>query len=88
MGNITSASDNALCGCNSIRHCGAAALRRFAKREGYGGMVIPNLYSFRTKDAKVMMAATDPVGPDNDRVLADVTGTVIAGWVTNATRPA
>lgn len=51
-------------------------------------MVIPNLYSFRTKDAKVMMAATDPVGPDNDRVLADVTGTVIAGWVTNATRPA
>ena len=56
----------------------------FAKREGYGGMVILNLYAFRTKDPKVMMAATDPVGPDNDRVLADVTGTVVAGWGTNA----
>ncbi len=56
----------------------------FAKREGYGGMVILNLYAFRTKDPKVMMAATDPVGPDNDRVLAGVTGTVVAGWGTNA----
>ena len=58
----------------------------FAKREGYGGMVILNLYAFRTKDPKVMMAAADPVGPDNDRVLADVagTGTVVAGWGTNA----
>jgi hypothetical protein len=52
--------------------------------EGYGGMVIPNLYAFRTKDPKVMKAATDPVGPDNDRVLADVSGTVVAGWGTNA----
>lgn len=57
---------------------------RFAKREEYGGMVILNLYAFRTKDPKVMMAATDPVGPDNDRMLADVTGTVVAGWGTNA----
>jgi len=56
----------------------------FAKREGHGGMVILNLYAFRTKDPKVMMTATDPVGPDNDRVLAGVTGTVVAGWGTNA----
>ena len=56
----------------------------FAKREGHGGMLILNLYAFRTKDPKVMMAATDPVGPDNDRVLAGVTGTVVAGWGTNA----
>lgn len=56
----------------------------FAKREGHGGMVILNLYAYRTKDPKTMMAATDPVGPDNDRVLADVTGTVVAGWGMNA----
>jgi hypothetical protein len=56
----------------------------FAKRERYGGMLILNLYAFRTKDPKVMMAATDPIGPDNDRVLANVTGTVVAGWGTNA----
>jgi hypothetical protein len=56
----------------------------FAKREGFGGMLILNLYAFRTKDPKVMMAATDPIGPDNDRVLASATGTVVAGWGTNA----
>ena len=56
----------------------------FAKREGYGGMLILNLYAFRTKDPKVMLAATDPVGPDNDCVLSGVTGTVVAGWGTKA----
>lgn len=56
----------------------------FAKREGYGGMVIVNLYAFRTKSPKLMKAAADPVGPENDRVLAGVTGTVVAGWGTNA----
>lgn len=56
----------------------------FAKREGYGGMVILNLYAFRTKSPKLMLAATDPVGPDNDRVLAAASGTVVAGWGTNA----
>ena len=56
----------------------------FVKRDGYGGMVILNLYAFRTKDPKVMLAAADPVGPENDSVLASVTGTVVAGWGTNA----
>jgi hypothetical protein len=56
----------------------------FAKREGYGGMLILNLYAFRTPYPKVMKAAIDPVGPDNDRVLAAATGTVVAAWGTNA----
>lgn len=56
----------------------------FATREGFGGMLILNLYAFRTKDPKVMLSAPDPVGPDNDRVLAGATGTVIAGWGRNA----
>lgn len=56
----------------------------FAKREGYGGMKIVNLYAFRTKDPKEMLAAVDPVGPENDGVLARVAGTVVAGWGTNA----
>jgi len=56
----------------------------FAKREGYGGMVIVNLYAFRATDPKVMLAAPDPVGPENDRILAAVSGPVIAGWGANA----
>nr|WP_255353492.1 DUF1643 domain-containing protein [Agromyces sp. Leaf222] len=54
-----------------------------AKREGFVGMVA-NLYAFRTKDPKVMKATGDPVGPDNDRILTEITGTVVAGWGTNA----
>lgn len=56
----------------------------FAKREGFGGILILNLYAFRTRDPKLMLAAVDPIGPDNDRVLASASGTVVAGWGTNA----
>ena len=31
-----------------------------------------------------MKAAVDPVGPENDRVLAGATGTVVAGWGNSA----
>lgn len=56
----------------------------FATREGFGGMQIVNLYAFRTKSPKLMKAALDPIGPENDRVLAGVTGTVVAGWGNHA----
>lgn len=56
----------------------------FAERDGLGSMKILNLYAYRTKDPKVMLAAADPVGPLNDQELAAATGTVIAGWGTNA----
>jgi hypothetical protein len=44
----------------------------FAKREKCGGIIVVNLYAFRTKDPKVMAAAADPVGPDNDAHIANV----------------
>ena len=56
----------------------------FAKRDGFGGMVILNLYAFRSRHPRVMKAAADPVGPENDRVLAGASGTVVAGWGNNA----
>lgn len=56
----------------------------FANREGFGRMLVLNLYAFRATDPRAMKAAPDPVGPDNDRVLASATGTVVAGWGTNA----
>lgn len=56
----------------------------FAQREGFGGMVIKNLYAFRSPSPAVMRAAPDPVGPRNDRALAETIGPVIAGWGTNA----
>ena len=56
----------------------------FAKRERCGGMVILNLYAFRATDPKEMRAAADPVGPDNDCILAAASGIVVAGWGNHA----
>lgn len=56
----------------------------FAKREGFGGMEVVNLYAFRTKSPRAMLAAPDPVGADNDSVLARVRGVVVAGWGVHA----
>ena len=56
----------------------------FARRDGFGGMLILNLYAFRTPYPKVLKTALDPVGPENDRALSEATGTVVAGWGSNA----
>lgn len=55
----------------------------FARRWGYGGVGNGNLFAFRARDPRAMMAADDPVGPDNDawlRRLADEAGLVVAAW--------
>ncbi|MFE2772275.1 DUF1643 domain-containing protein [Microbacterium resistens] len=54
----------------------------FAKREGFGGIIVVNLYAFRATDPQAMFAAVDPVGPDNDRIIANAVAgrTVIAAW--------
>lgn len=41
----------------------------FARAWGYGGLVMANLFAWRDTAPAGMMAAADPVGPDNDRVL-------------------
>lgn len=60
----------------------------FAQREGCGRLIMLNLFAFRATDPKVMKAAADPVGPDNDLHLMQETtapGTrlVIAAWGTH-----
>ncbi|MCP3872135.1 MAG: DUF1643 domain-containing protein [Desulfobacteraceae bacterium] len=41
----------------------------YAKRWGYGGMIMSNIFAFRATDPKVMKAANDPVGSKNDKWL-------------------
>jgi len=36
----------------------------FAKREGYGGIIVMNLFAFRATSPDNMKDATDPFGPD------------------------
>lgn len=48
----------------------------FAKRFGFGGLVVVNLFAFRATDPAVMYAEREAVGPDND---AHILGALAAG---------
>ena len=72
----------------TIRRCMA-----FARREGYGGISVLNLYALRSPDPKALLTCEDPVGPENDGYLrltleeqARRGHPVIAAWGTNAKR--
>lgn len=55
----------------------------YAKRWGYGGMIMSNIFAYRATDPKVMKAAQGPVGPDNDRwllKLAKGADLIVAVW--------
>lgn len=59
----------------------------FARRDGFGGINVINLFAFRTSSPAEMKAAPDPVGPDNDmwliRALKAASGTgkpIMAAW--------
>jgi len=58
----------------------------FARRWGYGGLYMTNIFAFRATDPKVMKKAEDPVGPENDfwlRKTAKGAGLVVAAWGTH-----
>lgn len=62
----------------------------FAKREGFGGIAVTNLFAFRASAPDDMKGAQDPVGPDNDAVLVAVFADaanlgipVLAAWGAN-----
>lgn len=67
----------------TIRRCMA-----FAKSWGYGALCMTNLFAFRATKPADMLAATDPIGPENDKhlvTLAGSAGIVVAAWGTNGT---
>lgn len=58
----------------------------YARFWGYGGLVMTNIFAFRATDPRVMKAAKDPVGPENDSWLqrkAETAGIVVAAWGTH-----
>lgn len=59
----------------------------FAKREGCSGLKVVNLYAFRSTDPDALWTVDDPIGPDNDSVIATCVAAaaaqsapVIAAW--------
>jgi hypothetical protein len=58
----------------------------FAKSWGYAGLVMLNAYAYRATDPAVMKAARNPIGPRNDKILAewrDRADVVVAAWGTH-----
>lgn len=41
----------------------------YARRWGYGGLLMGNLFAYRSTDPAVLRHIDDPVGPDNDQAL-------------------
>lgn len=62
----------------TIRRC-----IRFARDWGFGALCMTNLFALRATDPKVMLAHSEPEGPENDQTLlraAYAAGIVIAAW--------
>ena len=56
---------------------------RRARALGYGAFRVTNIFAFRATDPRVMRAASDPVGPDNDAAILDSlpwADTVLCAW--------
>ena len=60
----------------------------FARRWGYGGLLVGNLFALRSPDPKALRGSDDPIGPQNDDALLDMAENadlVIAAWGTKGT---
>lgn len=67
----------------TIRRC-----IRFTQSWGYSRLCMTNLFAWRATKPEDMMAADNPVGPDNDATLLDLASraaVVIAAWGVNGT---
>lgn len=59
---------------------------RRARREGYDGLCVLNLFAYRSTDPKTLYELGDPVGPDNDAHIierAKACTLVVCGWGTH-----
>lgn len=61
----------------------------FAKKHGCGGIVVVNLYAWKSTDPAGLKKAADPVGPDNDKHICAMLHVadwdkVVVAWGANA----
>jgi hypothetical protein len=50
---------------------------------GFGRALVGNMFAYRSKDVSVLAVVDDPVGPDNDKHLAQIAAdaeTIIVAW--------
>ena len=66
----------------TIRRCVS-----FAQREGYGSIVVVNLYGLRATSPAVLWQHPDPIGPGNDAYLKKISrvyGEAVCAWGNHA----
>lgn len=59
---------------------------RRARALGFGGFGVANIFAFRATDPRVMRAAADPIGPDNDAAIVEMAAEadrIICAWGTH-----
>lgn len=59
-----------------------------ARLNGYGGIVVLNLFAFRATDPSVMLSESDPVGDENNYWITEYTNqasVALASWGTKGT---
>src|SRR4051794_19883643 len=60
-----------------------ARCTRRARTWGYGGLVVTNLFAFRTTDPAGLRSAPDPVGPEDDAAIVEAaraSALVVCAW--------
>lgn len=60
----------------------------FAKREGYGGIYMLNLFAYRSTDPTVLYRVENPIGPKNYEWIAEIherAGKTVACWGSRGT---
>lgn len=57
---------------------------RYAKRWGAGGIIMLNLFAYRSRDPRALLMVSDPIGPENDlyirKAMVPRPVHVIAAW--------
>lgn len=71
----------------TIRRCTS-----FARAWGSGGILVVNLFAYRSPNPRILRTQPDPIGPDNDAVIAwhlgddhERVGPVVAAWGVHGT---
>lgn len=52
----------------------------FSQSWGYGSAIVLNLFAYRTPHPRLLQQASDPIGPRNDKHLAEISEPVVAAW--------
>lgn len=54
----------------------------FTMRQGYGKLVLCNIFGFRSQDPRALLRCADPIGPLNDKYMTQYLAglNVVCGW--------